>query len=87
VSPEYIFEVSAQNTPQLIYYNHVKSSHIYLDFLTLYKSHVKIAIFKAGPKNDVLVYTTLNANELHIPALPLDEGVTCIPMAVGKQKG
>jgi len=26
------------------------------------------------------VHTTLNAN---IPALPLDEGITCIPMAVG----
>jgi len=26
------------------------------------------------------VYTTLNENELH---LPLDEGVTCIPMAAG----
>jgi len=35
----------------------------------------------------VLVCTTLNANELHIPFLPLDEGITCIPMAVGKQKG
>jgi len=28
------------------------------------------------------VNTTLNEKELHIPALPLDEGVTCIPMAV-----
>jgi len=65
VSPECICVVSAQNTPQLIYYNYLKMSFL-------------------GPvlKRAVLVCTTLNVNELHIPALPLDEGVTCRPMAV-----
>jgi len=59
VSPECICEVSAQNTPQLIYYNNLKMS-----FLGLFKNEL------------FSVHTTLNANELHIPALPLDEGVT-----------
>jgi len=59
VSPECVCEVLPKNTPQLIYYNHLKMSFL-------------------GPvlKRAVLVYTTLNVNELHIPALPLDEGVT-----------
>ena len=46
----------------------------------LYYNHLKMSFLGPVLKRAVLVCTTLNVNELHIPTLPLDEGVTCIPM-------
>jgi len=49
-------------------------------------NHLKKSFLGPVLKRAVLVYTTLNSNELHIPTLPLDEGITCRPMAVGESR-
>jgi len=45
----------------------------------IYYNHLKISFL--GPVSKSI--TILNVNKLHIPTLPLDEGVTHIPVAVG----